>query len=211
MGPLQPQTNYQLAFDQALARAHGQSPASFKALGAQEMGDGRYELPVLEATFVVDLARGSVTRTCGDQPASEGAPVGLAWQILTLHYLCASHPWTNALRWVSFAHFVDARGYEPVYRQRVVARFCATAGRDRDTFLAASRQLGAEPVDWGEEGFRFYVFPQAPVVIAWYRGDEEFPPNASFVYPDNILSFLPIEDVIVLSEKLVSRLQGKGW
>jgi hypothetical protein len=66
-------------------------------------------------------------------------------------------------------------------------------------------------VDLGDEGFRFDVFPRLSVIIAWYAGDGELPANASFLYPDNALSFLPVEDIIVVSEGVVSRLQGKGW
>ena len=199
-------------------------------LGAEKAPNGTYRLRVLEATFVVDLARGTITRATteqehwdctkqGEPPRREGTVPGFAggpalpisWQILALHYLCASPPWTDSSRWVSFGHFPDARGYDPVYRGRVLKRLCATAGRDRDTFVQACHRLGAESIDWGDEGFRFRVFPRLPVVITWYYGDDEFPPNASFLYLDNVLSFLPTEDVIVLSESLVSRLQGKGW
>ena len=230
MRPLKPQTNYQLAFEQGLQRARGQSPASLEALGAEKAPDGAYRLRVLDATCVVDLDGGTITRATTEQEQGDrakqdepprrdeaaavfagGPALPMSWQILTLHYLCASPPWTDSSHWVSFAHFPDARGYDPVYRGRVLNRLCATVGRDRSTFVEACQRLGAESVDWGDEGFRFRVFPRLPVVITWYYGDDEFPPNASFLYLDNVLSFLPVEDVIVLSEGLVGRLQGKSW
>ncbi len=204
MTPLEKQTNYQIAFDRGLERLRGQHAASLKALGGRVAAPGRLELPVLDVTFVFDLDAGVVTRKSGDD-------VGMAWRILAVHYLGACTPWPQSSRWVSFADFAEVRGYESVYGGRVLGRLCGTAGRDEATFVSACQSLGAEPADWGDVGFRFQVFPHLPVVIAWYGGDGEFPPNASFLYPDNALSLLPAEDMVVLSERLVSLLQSKGW
>jgi hypothetical protein len=61
-----------------------------------------------------------------------------------------------------------------------------------------------------EQTYYFKVFPRLPVMIVRFDGDGELPPGASFVYPDNAPALLPIEDVIVMSECLVDRLQGPG-
>ncbi len=53
--------------------------------------------------------------------------------------------------------------------------------------------------------------PRITLAVAWYRADEDFPPDATILYPDNTLSYLPLEDVIVLAECLVARLGGKPW
>jgi len=211
LGPLPPQTNYQVAFERGLERARGQRPEVLAALGAERTADGSYRLRVLDATFAVDLDRAAITLAGDEQPAAEAANVGLAWQILALHYLSASPPPPGPARWLSFADFQDARGYTPVYRGRVLHRLCGTVGRDRETFAAACHQLGGQPMDWADESFRFEVFPRLPLVVTWYYGDDEFPPNASFLYRDDVLTFVPLEDVIVLSEALVGRLRGKGW
>lgn len=200
-----PQQNYRLAFEQALERLAGRKPEHLAALGARPAGPGRWELEVLDAAFLVDLAAGRVALA-----DAEREPL-MAWRILALHYLLAQPPWKERTRWVSFADLPEARGYEPVYRGRVLGRLTAGAGRDRDSFAAACRRLGGEKAEWGDEGFTFRVFPRLPVAVAWYQGDEEIPTGLSFVYPDNIGAFLPAEDVVVLSERLVGRLQGGEW
>ncbi|NIA12463.1 MAG: DUF3786 domain-containing protein [Nitrospiraceae bacterium] len=199
------QENYQVAFARALEGARARSSDDLAALGVVADGDGVPCLPVLDAVLAVDLREGNVRLADGS------CEVGIAWQILVLHYLEGAVPWPPVARWMGFADFIDARGYESVHRGRVLARLCATAGRDRDTFLSASRRLKGQAIDWGDEGFEFAVFPRVSLRVAWYDGDDEFPPNASLAFPDNILSFFPVEDVVVVSERLVSRLQGKGW
>ncbi len=206
------QTNYQIALDQALEGARKRTPESIVALGARRTADGCYDLPVLNTQLTLNLPEGTITRpvSAREDDADDGS-VGLPWQVMALHYIAAPSVCPEAAQWLAFADFVEIRGYESVYRGRVLGRLCATVGRDEGKFTDACRRLGAEPVALGDKGFRFQVFPHLAIAIAWYRGDDEFPPNATFLYPDNILTFLPLEDVIVLSECLVSRLQGKGW
>ena len=133
------------------------------------------------------------------------------WQVLALHYLAARGV-REPVRWVSFPELEPAaQVYNSVYRGRVINRFVATAGRGRNEFETAANALGGEPVEWGDAGFRFQVFPRLPVAVAWYAGDDEFPPDASFVYPDNITAIFSLEDVVVLSERIVARLQDGAW
>ncbi len=205
------QDNYQIAVDQAFAQVVSRSPAQLEALGAKPDGASRCRLPVLNAEFTVDLAAKELTFS---MPAPEGpaeGPVGVMWQILALHYLCGPAPETAEPQWRAFADFPDIRGYESVFKGRVIGRLCATAGRSEKSFVAAAERLGGQPAEVGDLGYRFDVFPHAPLLVAWYADDGELPPNATVLYPDNIQRRLPLEDVVVLPEALVSRLQGKGW
>jgi hypothetical protein len=129
------------------------------------------------------------------------------WQILALHYLNSRNPRPGFSRWMSFADIQEGRGYLPVFNKRVTDRLCATAGRDRGTFKRACEKLGGTELEWGDAGCRFQVFPLLPVGIAWYAGDEELGPGATFLFPDNVQSFFAVEDAVVLAESVVSRLQ----
>ncbi len=189
---------HEAAFARGLAAVRAQDERALTALGAVPAGGRRYEMPVLDGRFVIDLEAGTV-----------GRDVPMAWRILTLHYLSSRRPDRPFTRWMSYADFPDGRGYEKVYAARVLSRLRTGAGRDRDTFVEACRRLGGRRIGEGDEGFSFQVFPRLAVAIAWYAGDEEFPPGASFLLPDNALDFLVIEDLAVLSENVVGRLQGQ--
>jgi len=208
MTPLQKQNNYQQAFVKALEVVRGRSDEELVELGSRRFEGRRYSLSVLNDVFMIDLAEGTVGLADGRADAAAGS-LRMEWQVLALHYLAAPVPWIVGSSWVSFGDMREARGYDPVYRGRVLGRLCATAGRDREGFVRAAGGLGGEPADMGDEGFKFQVFPRLAVVIVWYAGDEEFEPGSSFLYPSNIMSFLSVEDVVVLSERLVGRLQGK--
>ena len=74
----------------------------------------------------------------------------------------------------------------------------------------ASGQL-ALPAAGGDAAFDFDMFPRVCVRLIWHAADEEFPPSATLLLPANIDAFFCIEDIVVLSERLVARLGGRGF
>lgn len=203
MNPPDRQVNYEIALARAFAELRKTDPGNLAVLGAEKSKGQDFELNVLDSRYSIDPARERIV-PAGD-PAAGAVPI--EWQILILHYLNAQKPQPEFSRWLSFADIQEGRGYLPVFNQRVTGRLCATAGRDRETFRRACEKLGGMKFEWGDEGYRFQVFPLLPVGIAWYAGDEELGPGATFLYPDSIQSFFPVEDTVVLAECVVSKLQ----
>jgi len=199
--PSMAQSNYELVLKQSFEGARTREQSAFLSLGAADSGGGNLELPMFNEKILVNMAEGRIWRL-------DDAPVSVAWKILTVHYLQASLPVPVQKGWTSYSEIPDVRGYLGVYRKRVIDRLCATAGRERATFVGASQALGGKRVNekWGDEGFLYRVFPFLPVGIAWYAGDDELPPGASFLYPDNVGSILCAEDMVVLAESVVGRL-----
>jgi len=172
-------------------------------LGAQEEADS-WRLAVLESAFDVNVSTGRV-RT------SSGREVSPQWRILAMHYLAVRcRPQTLAPE-ITFANIPSARAYAGVYQQRVIARLCATAGRDAESLLAGSKALNGRTVGGGDLAMDFDMFPRLSVRLIWHGPDEEFAPSATLLLPANIESYFCIEDIVVLSERLVSRLGGKDF
>ena len=90
----------------------------------------------------------------------------------------------------------------------MIARLCATAGRDAARLRAAAGALGGRVAPGGDAAFDFDVFPRLSLRLIWHTADEEFPPCATLLLPANIQSYYCVEDIVVLSERLVSRLGG---
>lgn len=198
-----PQENYQVATEHAFRRLGRQSFEQLQWLGAlQHNGDWR--LPVLNDLFEVRLSSREVV-------ASNGEEVGPAWRILALHYLTVSLRPDNLLPRITFDDLPTARSYGGVYCGRVIRRLCATAGRRIETLRNAADSLGGRLVDGGDAAFVFDVFPRVQVRLIWYAPDEEFPASATLLLPENIESYFCAEDIVVMSEGLVSRLAGAPY
>ncbi|MGA2066288.1 MAG: DUF3786 domain-containing protein [Thermoguttaceae bacterium] len=198
-----PQDNLKRAEALAYVALGGQTAEQLLWLGAQGAAVA-WRLPVLDDTLAVDLSARRVT-------TSAGREVGPAWRILVLHYLALAGRPEKLAPEVTFADLAAARTYAGVYQQRAIARLCATAGRDARPLRAAAVALGGRPAAGGDAAFDFDMFPRVCVRLIWHAADEEFPPSATLLLPANIDAFFCIEDIVVLSERLVARLGGRGF
>jgi len=198
-----PQHNLQTATDHALARLREQSAEQMEWLGAARAAGG-WHLPVLEDVLTVDLGNGECT-------TRDGRGVRPPWRILVLHYLgIAGRPVPGDVTG-TFADLPGGRAYAGVYRARVNERLCATAGREAETLRRAALALGARPAEGGDLAFDVDVFPRLGVRLVWYAGDEEFGPEATLLLPASIGQMLCMEDIVVVSERLVARLGGQPF
>jgi hypothetical protein len=188
-----------LAFEALSHQADGQ----LRWLGAQP-STGGWRLPVLNESFDVDRGARRVTLPGGHE-------VGPGWRILSLHYLAIAERPERLTPDITFADLPTARSYADVYHQRALSRLCRTAGRDAAGLRAAAAALGAGAVDAGDAAFDFPVFPRLAMRLIWHAADEEFSPSATLLMPINVESFLCVEDIVVLSECLVSRLAGRPF
>jgi len=198
-----PQRNLQIAQERAFSRVAPQNAEKLLWLGA-EFQDDAWRLPVLNETFCVDLRERRIT-------TSDGVGIGLPWGILALHYLAiSSYPELREPE-ITFADLGTARSYAGVYQQRVIGRLCTAVGRDVTKLRAAAEALKGRRVDAGDLAFNFDVFPRFPVRLVWHSPDEEFPSSATLLLPANAESYFCSEDLVVLSERLVSRLAGRPF
>ncbi|MBI5722605.1 MAG: DUF3786 domain-containing protein [Planctomycetes bacterium] len=195
------QHNLQDATRLALARLSGQSEEQLLWLGASQTQAGHRSVPVLNANLLVDVLSGAVL-------TDEGVEAGPQWRILVLHYLCCTARPAGLEPSVAFADISSTRVYAGVYGKRVTDRLCAAAGRDIKTLRAGAEALGSRFVKGGDLAFDLPAFPRLTVRVIWHAADEEFPPSATLLFPSNIEAFFCAEDIVVLAERLVSRLSG---
>jgi len=200
-----PQHNLQTASDLAFDALAGQSNEQLQWLGA-EQDQGQWRLGVLDGVFCVNIPERTVR-------LDDGPEVRPWWRVLALHYLGVTLQVDAAESEpkVTFGDLPAARAYAGIYRQRVNQRLTATAGRDRPTLLDAAQAVGATMVDAGDVAFDVQVFPRLKVRLIWHAADEEFGPSATLLLPANIEALLCIEDIVVMSERLVARLSGGAF
>jgi len=198
-----PQHNLETATHKAIEALRDQPDEQLAYLGARPAGH-IWWLSVLNEVFHVDITGGQV-RT------ADGIDVGPMWRILALHYLDVRTRIEVASPEITFASLGSARAYADVYEARVTRRLCATVGRDAASLGAAAASIGARAVEGGDAAFEAAVFPRVSVRLVWYAGDDEFSPSAILLLPGNIESYFCVEDIVVMSERLVSRLSGKSF
>jgi hypothetical protein len=76
-----------------------------------------------------------------------------------------------------------------------------------EKFHAACQRMGGESVPMGDIGYCLPIFPGVCVCLKFYFGDEEFAPQLTFLWDQNILQFVRYETVYYIAGCLLQRLR----
>lgn len=75
-----------------------------------------------------------------------------------------------------------------------------------DGFRSACAKMGAQPQNMGDMGFLLRIFPDLPMCLKFYFGDEEFPPQLTLLWDRNTLRFVRYETIYYIAGCLQKRL-----
>ena len=78
--------------------------------------------------------------------------------------------------------------------------------RDPDRFIRACGALGGLPDQGGDLCFSLDLFPDLPVLLRFWHGDEDFPPKLDILWDKNSLLFLHYETLWFAAGHLRARL-----
>jgi len=138
--------------------------------------------------------------------STDNKEVPLQEQVLILHYLQADMPAGSSGGWVAYREIPGATFYFGAFVKRAVDPLKKTFGQDIAGFGRAAARLRGEPLEIGDAGYEFRVFPKIPVRMLLYAGDEEFPAEANILFDRSIGRMLSPEDVAWMAGMLVYRL-----
>lgn len=136
--------------------------------------------------------------------------VPLPDKILIAHYLLGATGRKSTGKLITFRQVPDGHFYFDAFQRRARDPFVKFFGNNGALFLKCGEMMGAVPVESGDFGMEFGVFPHVRVQLVLWSGDEEFPPEATVLFDESIQWFLPAEDIAVMSGSLVYRLIGLG-
>jgi len=144
-------------------------------------------------------------------PAAGAGDIPLTEQILILHYLRHSSGEPLSGRDIDFRQVPEGSFYWSAFVSRAKKPLLQTFGSDLELYLKVAASLGGVKVELGDAAARFLAFPLVPVTHVLWRGDAEFPPDASILFDETITSHLPTEDIAALAGASVYRLMGAAY
>ena len=148
--------------------------------------------PAFEATF---------------SDSGEAAPI--TERIFILHYLETASGAPLSGKWITFAEVPGGDLYLPVFRARSIDRLVrAFTGRE-EVLIESSDALGGVEMDYGDVSVQLRALPHVPVALTLWRGDDEFSPSGNLLFDATVTEYLPMEDIVVLAEMVISRLLNK--
>lgn len=142
--------------------------------------------------------------------SSKGRNITLTTKIVLLHYIIHASGQSLSGNLVPYEDIPGGRGYAPVFERRVSKPLLSAFGYDRDAFLEGGRSSGGKEEGYGNASFSLNVFPRVPITFILWEGDQDFPPTLRVLFDETIQTYLPLEDIVVVSKMAATRIMKKA-
>jgi len=177
-----------MSYEAAVTRAWDELAALTPAAG----GAVRF----LADEYSVDLASRRVMSLSCNVPAKDFAA------ILILHYCIVRLKGLPAVtgEWLDFKELSGIEGYAPAFRRRTIDIILRKYGTHPEGILEALNRFPSVKADKGDVGIVVRPFEGVPVLIALWRPDQEFGPEANVLFDRSIARIFCTEDIVVLAQ-----------
>jgi len=153
--------------------------------------------------YAIDVEDRKVVSFSCNVPAKDHAG------ILILHYLVkklsGGIPGLST-EWLDFREISGIEGYQSAFRQRVIEPIIRKYGKNPEGLLSVLERFPAKKVPQADIGIVIEVLSGVAVLVLFWRGDEEFGPEANMLFDKSIARVFCTEDVIVLAEIIARQL-----
>lgn len=127
-------------------------------------------------------------------------------KLLILHYFIQARGTPTTNKMVAFKGLPQGVIYFPTFSKRAIKPLLNHFGQEPHRLINAAEKLGGHKVDYGDVAVTINAFRRVPVTIVLWRGDDEFAPEGSILFDNNITDYLSGEDIVVLCETISWRL-----
>lgn len=194
------QDNYEQALRIGLEIFQRKDPGRLAVKAGARYQDRRIIVPHLDRELVLNVE----SQQFHVKETGEEAPIWLA--ILTLHYLNNADGRQPTGKLKHFREFKDGHFYEPAFNRRTKEILVSVFGQDPAGMIAAGERLKAEILDTGDAALKLVYFPYLPITCILWKGDEEFPPEASVLFDESADLYFSAEDMAVAGQMAVLEL-----
>ena len=132
-----------------------------------------------------------------------GEEVPLWNKILILHYLIKSEGYPLTGKWVNFREMSGGESYYPAFVKRSQKPLLDFFSNRLELLEKAAPAFGGYKTQEGDMAVVIQAFPRVPIIMIFWCGDEELPPEARILFDSTIPTYLSTEDVAVLSQQTV--------
>ena len=200
-GPALPkQDNYERALKLGLEVFSRKDPGRVAEKAAAEFKGRRIILPHLNRRIVLDVDSHVFTM----METGEEAQIWLS--ILAIHYLNNSDGRQPLGKLKHFREFKEGSFYEPAFNRRTKDILTAVFGANPEPMKEAGRKLGGKIIDSADAAVELRYFPMLPITCLVWRGDDEFPAEASVLFDETAELFFSAEDMAVAGQMAVLEL-----
>jgi hypothetical protein len=131
-------------------------------------------------------------------------------QALIAYYMYTTDGTASAGEWIAFTELPDGRFYTQAFQGYTGHELAQHFGNDIERFRETAVILNGQAVPFADTTFRFQVFPQVPLLVAAWQGDEDFPPSYKILFDANTSHHLPTDACAIIGSMMTGRLLREG-
>ncbi len=199
------ETNYRIAYDkywQDLKRKVPEEIATQLAV-TYDRDTRQFIVTFFNTEYILECDNERIYRK------SDGRVPEIMASIIMLNYLVYSQvPLKTAKKWVSLKEIPNGGMlFYPAFHKSSIIGLIETYGHQPQQLLERAATLGGQPASFGDASATFQAFPEIPLCVIIWEGDEEVRANATLLFEPSIEHMLHIESVIGLGMYLARKLQ----
>lgn len=127
-------------------------------------------------------------------------------QGLILYYLAMADGTPMAGRWIAFRELPDGWLYHQAFQGYTGDELVRALGNDIDAFVRAAENMGGQQLELGDAGYAFDALPRVRMAVVYWRGDDEFPPNAKVLFDATASHYLTTDGLAILGHRFMHQL-----
>ena len=193
---------YREAWQAAVEKLSRKNPAAMACDSGAAL-EGDEDKPLLRLSYLGQDIR--INPATGEIAAG-GEPVPPRDRLIILHYLVTAGGVPLSGRLITFQQMADGQTYHPTFLKRAVKPLLNAFAAHPALLRQAALSLGGQPGDMGDASVKFRALPRVELTLVIWQGDDELPAEGSILFDSSISSYLPVEDITVLSEIIAWRL-----
>lgn len=199
--------NYEYAYNQSfqLARERLNAITDLPA-SCQKSGVG-YDVSL--KTITVDYLNSQYTITLPDVSISiknSNESVPIRDSILILHYILTAKGTPLSNTQITFKELPEGIVYFRTFQERTIKHIATTFSEKPAKLIEVGEKLGGRKADFGDAAVTINALPRVPITFIIWRGDEEFGAEGNILFDSTVTDYLPVEDIIVLTETITWKL-----
>ncbi|MEK7309355.1 MAG: DUF3786 domain-containing protein [Planctomycetota bacterium] len=174
--------------------------------GSARLDSDVLSIELLGETFIIKERGKNITISSGREPR-------ISEKILLLHYLVTADGAPLTSQEVTLENIPGAAFYYPTYKARsidlIIRRFTAAPS----DFIKAVQKIGFNPAKEGRQyRLKSLVLPNVPIFFVLWESDSGHPAieTIKVLYDTGITHYLPLEDIIIITEMIAHRIIKSG-
>ena len=136
-------------------------------------------------------------------------------QTMVLYYFNTCDGTPMAASWIAFSELPDGRFYNQAFQGYTGRELAKAFGNDLEAFEGAASNAGGEkrfpmagaPI--GDAAFAYHALPRVPLLVVYWLGDDDFPPNSQILFDAAVSHHIPTDACAILGSTLTRRLLKK--